>query len=514
MKILANGESEHAARQLAAIVESPEDAIVSKSLDGVIQSWNKAAERMFGYTADEIIGKPILVLIPQERQHEEETILRKIRSGERVEHFETVRRHKDGTLLDISLTVSPIKDAFGKIVGASKTSRDIREKKRFEKMLQVQAERMETLLRVSVEISRHLDLQPIVQTVTDMATELTRARFGAFFYNVLNEKGESYLLYTLSGAPREAFDKFGMPRNTAVFDPTFRGEDVVRVADIRKDPRYGKNHPHFGMPKGHLPVVSYLAVPVVASNGHVHGGLFFGHDQPGIFTEDTESLVRAIAAQAAVAMDNARLHQAAQDEIEQRRKAEAAKELLLHEIKHRVKNTLGTVQAIVVQTFRTAAPHEHHTFVARLHALSEAHDLLTQRNWGSVTTAEIVEQALRPFGDDKPERISVSGPGVELTPNKALLIAMLLHELGTNAVKYGALSTETGNIHLTWIETNGGDRKALEFCWKESGGPMVAAPTRKGFGSRMIERALQAEQGSSKLQFEPSGLICEIRMPL
>ena len=109
---------------------------------------------------------------------------------------------------------------------------------------------------------------------------------------MLNEDGESYQLYTLSGAPREAFEKFGMPRNTAVFDPTFRGESVVRSADIRRDPRYGKSAPHYGMPRGHLPVVSYLAVPVRSANGTVHGGLFFGHEQPEVFSEDTEALVR------------------------------------------------------------------------------------------------------------------------------------------------------------------------------------------------------------------------------
>ncbi|MFC3215048.1 GAF domain-containing protein [Novosphingobium panipatense] len=113
-----------------------------------------------------------------------------------------------------------------------------------------------------------------------------------------------------------------MPRNTAVFAPTFAGEGVIRSDDIRTDPRYGHSAPHYGMPPGHLPVVSYLAVPVTSVSGEVLGGLFFAHDEPGKFTADTENLVSAIAAQTAVAMDNARLHKAAQQEIEQRRRAE------------------------------------------------------------------------------------------------------------------------------------------------------------------------------------------------
>ena len=129
-----------------------------------------------------------------------------------------------------------------------------------------------------------LDRDKVVQAVTDAATELTTAEFGAFFYNVINEAGESYTLYTISGVPREAFSKFPMPRNTEVFEPTFKGIGVVRSADITKDPRYGHNPPYHGMPPGHLPVRSYLAVPVKGRSGNVIGGLFFGHSEPGRFS--------------------------------------------------------------------------------------------------------------------------------------------------------------------------------------------------------------------------------------
>jgi PAS domain S-box-containing protein len=306
---------------LAAIIESSEDAIISKDLNGIIQTWNKSAERLFGYRAEEIIGKPVLTLIPLDRHHEEDRILGQVSRGERVEHFETVRQRKDGTLVDISLTVSPIKDSAGQIVGASKIARDIREKKR----------------------------------------------------------------------------------------------------------------------------------------------------------------------------------------------AEAARELLMHEIKHRVKNTLATVQAIVRQTFRSATTEEHHAFFERLRALSEAHDVLTQSDWGAVTVVDVVDRAIRPFRNDAESRIRASGPAIELTPNKAILIAMLLHELGTNAVKYGSLSTATGIVDLTWRKAEEPER--LEFTWRESGGPSVVLPTHKGFGSRMIERAVAADNGLAKLEYNPSGLICSISLP-
>lgn len=435
----ANLQSPELARYwLAAIIESADDAIISKTLEGIITSWNKGAERIFGYTADEVVGKPITILIPEGHEDEEPAILARLRAGDRIEHYETVRLRKDGRLIDISLTVSPIIGPHGAIVGASKIARDItdqrqarqaldeanerlklaldasylgdwswnaktdlvtmsqtaarifgippgpsmtwtdmrellheedRERARLavehalatgtaydieyrvklgdgaevwisargrgvysensevvgmlgfvqdisnrkttEATLREQADALRTLNEVGQIISAELDLHNTVQAVTNAATELIGARFGSFFYNVLNQEGASYMLYTLAGVPREAFAHFPMPRATDLFGPTFRGEGVVRINDVKLDPRYGKNSPYYGMPDGHLPVVSYLAVPVVSRSGEVLGGLFFGHPEPGVFTERDEMTVVGLASQAAIAMDNARLYESA-----------------------------------------------------------------------------------------------------------------------------------------------------------------------------------------------------------
>jgi PAS domain S-box-containing protein len=181
--------------------------------------------------------------------------------------------------------------------------------------LREEAHTLEVLNRTGIAVSSELDLDRLVQVITDAGVELSGAQFGAFFYNVVRADGEAYTLYTLAGAPREAFAQFPMPRNTAVFDPTFRGTGSIRSADILQDPRYGKSAPYHGMPPGHLPVRSYLAVPVVSRGGEVLGGLFFGHGQPGMFTARAERILTALAAQAAVAIDNARLHQATTREI-------------------------------------------------------------------------------------------------------------------------------------------------------------------------------------------------------
>jgi PAS domain S-box-containing protein len=191
-----------------------------------------------------------------------------------------------------------------------------------ERALRTEADALQVLNRTGAAIAAKLDLSEIVQIVTDAGVELTGAGFGAFFYNVKNEAGESYTLYTLSGVPREAFSKFPMPRNTAIFAPTFAGQGTVRSDDILKDPRYGHNAPHKGMPEGHLPVRSYLAVPVHSRTGEVLGGLFFGHPKPGVFDARAEKLMTGLAGQASIAIDNAHLFEAAQREIALRKSAE------------------------------------------------------------------------------------------------------------------------------------------------------------------------------------------------
>ena len=185
----------------------------------------------------------------------------------------------------------------------------------------------EALFRISGALSSAaLDLEAIVQLVTDEATAITGAQFGAFFYTVTDHNNQALLLYTLSGAPKEAFSKFGLPRATPLFAPTFAGQGVIRIDDVKQDPRYGQMGPHRGMPAGHLPVTSYLAVPVIARSGGVIGGLFFGHSDRARFTEQHERMVTVLAGQAAVAVDNARLFRAAREaqEIEARRARERA----------------------------------------------------------------------------------------------------------------------------------------------------------------------------------------------
>jgi len=486
--VAAQKPSDEMLSHLAAVIEYSDDAIITKTLKGVISSWNPGAQRLFGYTAAEAVGQPVTMLIPDNHLDEEPDILDRLRRGERIDHYETVRRRKDGELINVSLTVSPIKDGAGRIVGASKIARDITRQKRSEELIREQAHVLALLDTTGRTIASQLDLQNVLQTVTDTATQLTGAKFGAFFYNVISEQGEAFLLYTLSGAPREAFEKFGLPRNTAIFHPTFTGRGVVRSPDITKDPRYGKMAPHHGMPKGHLPVCSYLAVPVISRSGEVMGGLFFGHPEANRFTERAEQLVVGVASQAAVAMDNARLYEAAQREIASRERAEAAlretdqrKDEFLATLAHELRNPLAPIRQATLISMSAGASEEqkrwsHEVITRQVRNMSLLLDDLLDISRITRGTLElrtvmadlsaVVDAAIetsRPVIDSKHHTLQVSlPPGPTHFAADPLRLAQVLSNLLTNAAKY---TDPHGTIQIRAIA----DEKNVEISVTDSG---------------------------------------------
>ncbi|MEP7049870.1 MAG: PAS domain S-box protein [Pseudomonadota bacterium] len=269
-----------------------------------------------------------------------------IETGETFEMAFPLRR-ADGTYRCHLTRVEPLRDRAGRVVRWFGTNTDIDDQQRAETQLAAASRVNETLNRIGKSLNAELDLAKLVQTLTDEATALCRAEFGAYFYNVLDDAGESYMLYALAGVPREAFAQFPMPRNTAIFGPTFNGEAVVRLDDVTRDPRFGRSAPYYGMPEGHLPVRSYLAIPVISRNGEVLGGLFFGHSEVGVFTDHDEQLLVAIGAQAATAIDNARLYER---ERSARASAERAQQRTakLHAITEALSRTVSADEAVRV----------------------------------------------------------------------------------------------------------------------------------------------------------------------
>jgi PAS domain S-box-containing protein len=286
---------------------------------------NPAAEKLTGFSISEVQGRALHDVIHHSRPDgsaypPEECPINCAFPQNTQKQGEEMFVHKDGSFYPVAFTASPIREGgnlVGTIVEVRGTAQDKQAQAERQELLQREQEaREETqiLYQTGQTISAELDLHKLVQAVTDAATKLVGAHFGAFFYNRLDEHGASYTLYTISGVPREAFAQFPMPRATDLFGPTFRGEGAIRIADVRQDSRYGRNSPHHGMPAGHLPVVSYLAIPVISRSGQVLGGLFFGHPEVGVFTERHERLLTGLAAQTAIAVDNANLFEAVRRE--------------------------------------------------------------------------------------------------------------------------------------------------------------------------------------------------------
>jgi PAS domain S-box-containing protein len=314
-------ETKHSERVLnhfAAIVDSSDDAIISKDLNGIITSWNRGAEQTFGYRAEEVIGKSIKILIPSDLQSEEDRIIERIRSGQRIEHYETVRQRKYGGLVDISLTISPIKNAQGTIIGASKIARD----------------------------------------------------------------------------------------------------------------------------------------------------------------------------------------------ITQRKRAEAQIAMLAREAEHRVKNVLATVQATVHLTQADTPEQLKEAIEGRIQALANVHALFVKSRWTGAELRSLVEQEILPYSQGKDSRVEVNGAPLFLETTTAQTIAVAVHELITNAAKYGGLSVPQGRVRIEWSHKAG---EHLTLRWTESGGPPVSPPTRKGFGTRVMEAMVKTQiNGEIRFDWRPEGLVCEI----
>jgi PAS domain S-box-containing protein len=311
-------ESKEQFRRLAAIVESSDDGIIGKDVNGIITTWNKGAERLYGYSAEEAIGKSVAILIPPEYQDEEYAIFARVWRGDRFESYETVHKHKDGHLIDVSLTVSPTRDAEGKIVGCSKIARDIRERKR----------------------------------------------------------------------------------------------------------------------------------------------------------------------------------------------SEAQMSILAREAEHRAKNLLANVQAMVRLSQAETPDDLKEAIEGRIRALANVHSLFVQSRWTGAEIRHLVKQELSPYSKDGETRTQIDGPTVVLKPDMAQAIAIALHELATNAAKYGALCAAKGQVRVEWSLASNGQ---LVLRWTEAGGPRVDPPTRKGFGLGVMEVMIRDRvQGQVRLDWRAEGVVCEI----
>jgi PAS domain S-box-containing protein len=309
---LAERDLRESRTRLAAIFNEAPVGLSEIGLDGTFLSVNSGLCAILQRSREDVLAGSISnITHPDDVQQSLEQFRKTVETGEALS-FDKRYVRPDGTLVWANSNLTRLDDGSGQPRAVLAVTIDLTERLLQEAALRDETRALETLNGTGAALAAELDLSRLLQTLCDAAVEITGAKFGAYFHNMMDETGERLHLYTLSGAERAAFDRMGRPRATAIFGPTFRNETIIRSGDITLDPRYGQSMPHRGMPEGHLPVRSYLAIPVVSRSEEVLGGLIFGHPEPDKFTERHERLITGIAAQAAVAIDNAHLFQAVQ----------------------------------------------------------------------------------------------------------------------------------------------------------------------------------------------------------
>ena len=630
---------ENAQAHLAEIVRASSDAIVSKTLDSTVTSWNAAAARIFGYSDEEMVGQSIRRIIPDHLQAEEDMILAKIAAGERLEHYDTVRVRKDGQLIDVSVTISPLYDASGKVIGASKIARDVTERNFSERRFAVIRDAL-SVERGDSEPNELAETNEIVPSGQSLAE-----REAAIAAAVL-------LPYTADRAfeqsARLAAGVIQSP--TAIVTIITEGRQVFigayglppAVRDAREIPAelsYCRLVVDSGMPVSirnaainplvastmmwRDGLVSYLGVPISDRHGVTIGALSVTDARPRAWTLHDLLTLKGVAQQVMRELENRVVLRTLAESEERLRKASTAAGfgihdtrigrfsaqttwsaelagmlglgaremsmpsldtmtsfvhpedrarvakvldtvlhrpgsydyecrlarrdgqvrwildrgeatgpvdpdtgrvsritglvlditerktheekvlLLMREVNHRAKNMLGLVQAMARQTVATRPSDFLTRFSDRIHALSVNQDLLVKNEWDGVELSELVETQLATFEDLIGTRIHIVGPRVRLTAAAAQGIGLALHELCTNAGKYGALANETGEVTVTWKR----EGEAFTMTWVERGGLPVTAPAQKGFGSTIITYAAETSvEGTADLEYAPGGL--------
>jgi len=563
-----------------------------------------------------MIGRSLLELVPHDHRARALDIIQKLQRGHSYVQYETVRLRKDGTSVEVELTISPILDERGTVIGGSTVCRDITERKHFEVSLAKRVQELTTLYQLTERLQQAKALPEIHEAALDaILTALGCGRASILLFDP-----HSVMRFVawrgLSDSYRAAVDGHS-PWTVDAIDPA-----PIFMRDIlESDESTALKSVITG--EG---IRGLSFVPLV-TNGKLIGKFMTYYSSPHQFTENEMSLATTIARQLALSIGrqiaeedlrqsearfrlmaesapvmiwisdaqgeclhlnqmlrtfwgvaehavdkfswastlhpddapeigrlmtdaianrshvfvkgrylnaeqkyrvletHARPHFSGTGEflgmigvnvdVTEREEAERTRELLVAELNHRVKNTLSVVQGIAHQTFRSSSnPVEaRQAFEGRLVALAHAHNLLTRANWENASLQDLAELTLDAKGANE-KRVVLSGPTILLPPREAVSIAMALHELCTNAMKYGALSNESGRIDLKWARIDGASPQ-LQIHWHEMGGPPVIPPTRRGFGSLLLERTLALDlAGEVKMTFASTGLVCSIGAPL
>jgi len=442
--------------RLAAVVEWSRDAIIGYALDGTITGWNRGAERVLGYPADAMIGKSLATLLPAGAEDQWPALLTACTHPDADLRHETTWKRQDGQAIAIDLSCTILEDAARRAKFGTVIARDISDRRAMERALRQSEMRLTAILEQTS--------MGLAQTDFTGRFELVNPRFCAIVGRPARE------LYRM------------------------RVQDIIHPDDLHHIlamvRRLLVEHAHFDIevrflrPDGSAVWTTHSVTAMLDSDRH------------------PQHLISAVL------------------DITQQKLAMQHVELMLDELNHRVKNTLATVQAIATQTLAKAPDLESFrvAFHARLMALSKTHNLLAADAWTGARLRDIVAGELEPFQRDEPDadpRVRIRGEEVLLSPKLALALSMAVHELATNASKYGALSGPTGCVEVGWQVPTEDGHAHLRLQWTERGGPPVDTPVRRGFGTRLITEGLAFElNGEATIDYAKSGVVCVIDVPL
>ena len=436
---------------LAAIVASSEDAIISHDLDGTISSWNSGAEKIYGYTATEMIGQPMSTLLDDVQIDEWPANLIRLRQGEPVVDIDISRVTKGDRIIHVSLAISPMRDAQGEIIGASAVARDIASRKR-----------AEVLLR---ESESRLQLACEVAAVGAWETDLTSGT------SIWTPK-----LFDILGVDH------GCAASAKLFFDHVHPDDIARVEErfnacVASRDLFNEDF------------------RILKPDGEIRHLVGMGR----VSESDNREPTRMIG----VNWD-----------ITARKLNEEHNAMLMAELDHRVKNILAIVSSVVSQTLKAGGsdPAARAEIEGRIQAISRAHGLLTELGGVEGSLGSLVATELKPFSHRT--NVTIAGDDVVLTSRANLSLALAIHELATNAVKYGALSVAEGHLDVTWRVTDSGGQPMLELLWQEAGGPPVSPPSGRGFGTKLIELSVVRGLGAEvHREFLEAGMRCQILVP-
>jgi PAS domain S-box-containing protein len=463
-----------------AILHVSRDALWSWNKAGVITSWNAEGEHLLGYAAKEIVGESVSVLFPAEHLEEARSVLLSVQGGNWYRNYATILRKKGGTPVSVKLTISSFEDYHHLVVGGLAICREQRSRRQTAAILARRVQELTALFKFSERLQNASSLPEAYEAAVVSVLEALQCDRAALL--LLDGEGVMRFVawHALSEAYRSAVEGHSPWRSDAA------KPEPICIHDV-SDSSLPDPLKHVVEAEG---IRGLAFIPVILDN-QIIGKFMSYYNIPHHFSDAEMTLALTVSRQLAVSIG--------------RQRAAALEQTLTREVQHRSNNLLAVIQAIAQRSLsgNLSLEEAKEKFEARLHALARAHHNLMKSNWSRINLGDLVRSELEPFS----ARADIQGPEILLGPQQAQSFSLALHELATNAVKHGALSSDSGRVTVDWFL---GDSTELTFRWREEGGPAVANPSRQGFGTTLLTSTF----AKASLNYSPGGVSCELNVLL